>query len=101
MCGPNDMWLANFLQILARQNNNKKIWPIQSILHQKKQNKTKQKKSSDFWDFILFYFSKSSDFIDKFEWVAKHIEGLCFFSTLLISSILPNLAKLHYGWSPL
>ncbi len=44
--------------------------------------------------------SKFSEFYNKFQCVAKNIEGLWVFSTF-IYSIQPNLAKGSYGWFPL
>jgi hypothetical protein len=44
--------------------------------------------------------SKSPDFYDKFQYVAKNIEGFCFFfffSPTSISSMYLNLAKLFSG----
>ncbi len=45
-------------------------------------------------------FHKLPDFKDKFQQVAKNIEGFGFFPTF-ISSMQPNLAKLFCEWLPL
>ncbi len=54
-------------------------------------------KFARFWDFFSF---KSPDFCDKFQQVAKYIEGFSFFSTF-ISIMQPNLANLFCEWLPL
>ncbi len=69
-----------------------KIWfrPIQRIFHGK---------MTQIRQISKIYFFKYSNFYNKLQKVAKSIEGFWFFSAF-ISRMLPNLAKLSYGWLP-
>jgi len=52
-------------------------------------------------NFKFYFFPNHQLFCDKFQLhIAKNIE-LSLDCLIFISSLLPNLAKLTYGWSPL